>query len=105
MKRDRKRYVKFKLHASDACPDRSTLVKAMRKSLMSLYGEVLVADSKLFLTVYDPETGDGVVGCTLSTLEEVISAASLLFRVGDTYVSFEPIKTSGTLKALGVSQQ
>jgi RNase P/RNase MRP subunit POP5 len=67
---------------------------------MSLYGEVSAADSKLYLVEFDAKSGTGILQCTASSLNNVITSAVLIGSIGKSLVSFEPKKTSGTIKAL-----
>jgi RNase P/RNase MRP subunit POP5 len=67
---------------------------------MSLYGEVSAADSKLYLVEFDEKSGTGILQCTASSLDNVITSAVLIGSIGKSLVSFEPKKTSGTIKAL-----
>ncbi|MGY5852014.1 MAG: Rpp14/Pop5 family protein [Candidatus Thorarchaeota archaeon] len=100
MKTERKRYVQFKLHSEGGVIDEKRLTLIIRKTLLSLYGEITLADSKFFLNEFDPDTGVGVIQCTLPTLERVIASAALIDQIDDTAVSFQPLKTSGTIKGL-----
>lgn len=100
MKKIRKRYLLFKLHREGPAIDSRQLVTAIRESLLSLYGEIRVADSKIFLNDYDAESGQGIIQCNADLLDYVISAASILASIDDTRISFQPRKTSGTLKGL-----
>ncbi|MGY5876031.1 MAG: Rpp14/Pop5 family protein [Candidatus Thorarchaeota archaeon] len=100
MKAERKRYVQFKLHSEGGVIDEKRLTLAIRKSLLSLYGEIALADSKLFLNEFNPKTGIGIMQCTLPTLERVIASAALIGRIDDIAISFQPLKTSGTIKGL-----
>ena len=74
---------------------------ALWKNLLSLYGEVGIADCKLYINEYDPKTGIGFLQCNASKLEYIIAAAALLNIIDQTKISFQPKKTSGTIKALG----
>ncbi len=76
------------------------LSSAIRSSMHSIYGEVAVADSRFFLSDYDEASGDGILQCSAGLLEKVITSAVLLSSVESTQVSFEPLKTSGTIRAL-----
>jgi RNase P/RNase MRP subunit POP5 len=67
---------------------------------MSLYGEVSAADSKLYRVEFDEKSGTGILQCTASSLDNVITSAVLIGSIGKSLVSFEPKKTSGTIKAL-----
>ncbi|MFW9767433.1 MAG: Rpp14/Pop5 family protein [Candidatus Thorarchaeota archaeon] len=101
MKKTRRRYLSFHLHREGPIiKDEKQLVNAIWKNLISLYGEVNAADSKLYLASFDGNTGAGVLQCTSSSLEKVIISAVLIGSIGSSMVSFEPKKTSGTLKGL-----
>jgi RNase P/RNase MRP subunit POP5 len=100
MKTERKRYVLFKLHSEDGSIDEKKLTLLIRKTLLSLYGEITLADSKFFLNEFNPETGTGIIQCTLPTLQRVIASAALIGQIENIAVSFQPLKTSGTIKGL-----
>ncbi|MHA1943732.1 MAG: Rpp14/Pop5 family protein [Candidatus Thorarchaeota archaeon] len=101
MKKSRRRYLSFHLHSDGpVIDDEKQLSNAIWKNLLSLYGEINAADSKLYLVSFDQEKGEGVLQCTLSSLEMVITSAVLIGSVGKTLVSFEPKRTSGTIKGL-----
>ncbi len=101
MKKSRRRYLSFHLHSDGpTIDDEKQISNAIWKNLLSLYGEVKAADSKLYLVSFDQEKGEGVLQCTLSSLEMVITSAVLIGSVGKTLVSFEPKRTSGTIKGL-----
>jgi len=100
MKKTRRRYLSFRLHSDDAKLDDKQLGMAIWKNLLSLYGEVSAADSKLYLVEFDEMSGTGILQCTASSLNEVITSAVLIGSIGKSLVSFEPKKTSGTIKGL-----
>jgi len=101
MKRSRRRYLSFHLHSDGpTIDDEKQLSNAIWKNLLSLYGEISAADSKLYLVRFDHEKGEGVLQCTLSSLEKVITSAVLIGSIGKSLVSFEPKRTSGTIKGL-----
>jgi RNase P/RNase MRP subunit POP5 len=101
MKKTRRRYLSFHLHREGpVIKDEKQLVNAIWKNLLSLYGEVSAADSKLYLVSFDGDTGEGVLQCTLPSLDNVVTSAVLIGSIGSSIVSFEPKKTSGTLKGL-----
>ena len=100
MKRTLRRYLSFRLHSDDTSVDAKQLGTAIWKNLLSIYGEVSAADSKLYLVQYDEETGDGILQCTLAALDRVITSAVLIGSIGKSSVSFEPKKTSGTVRSL-----
>ncbi|TFG12186.1 hypothetical protein EU537_10245 [Candidatus Thorarchaeota archaeon] len=100
MKPNRKRYVRFRLHQSDAKIGKHQLNDALWQELLSLFGESGIADTRLYLNEFDDETGVGILQCNAVHLERVIQAAILIRAIDGTLVSFEPLKTSGTLKSL-----
>jgi len=100
MKQGRKRYTYFKLHRDGPTIDERQLSSAIWKSMLSLYGEIIVSETRFFLNEYDIERGTGYFQCNANLLQEVVSAAVLIGSIEKTYVSLEPLKTSGTIKAL-----
>ena len=100
MKLNRKRYLSFIVHKDGPPVTGKQLSTAIWKSLLSLYGEVTVSDTRLYLNEYDENSGIGYLQCNLHLLKQVIAAAALIESINGTKVSFEPKKTSGTIKAL-----
>jgi RNase P/RNase MRP subunit POP5 len=100
MKKNRRRYLLFHLHREGQPVSGKHLGSALWKSLLSLYGEIHAADSKLYLLDFDEISGIGVLQCSASTLEQIITAAVVIKAIEQTLVSFEPKKTSGTIKGL-----
>nr|KXH72593.1 MAG: hypothetical protein AM325_00755 [Candidatus Thorarchaeota archaeon SMTZ1-45] len=100
MKKNRRRYLSFHLHSDESTLDNKQIGMAIWQSLLSLYGEVSAADSKLYLVEFDERTGTGILQCTSSSLSKVITAAVLISTIGNNLVSFEPEKTSGTIRGL-----
>ncbi len=100
MKQNRKRYILFKIHRDGPSITTKQLGNAIWKNLLSLFGEVMISDTRLFLNEYDEESGVGFLQCNLTQLENVIAAAALIGSINGTKISFEPMKTSGTIKAL-----
>lgn len=100
MKRIRRRYLLFTLHRDGPPVTDKQLINEIRGNLLSLFGEIAVADSKLFLNEYNETSGVGILQCSARVLESVIAAAALVHTVEKTTVSFEPRKTSGTIKSL-----
>ncbi|MFW9850730.1 MAG: Rpp14/Pop5 family protein [Candidatus Thorarchaeota archaeon] len=100
MKDARKRYLLFKIHRDGPIITSKQIGNAIWGNLHSLFGEVNISDTRLFINEYDEKTGIGYLQCNLTHLENVITAASLIETINKTRVSFEPKKTSGTIKAL-----
>ncbi|MGY5859113.1 MAG: Rpp14/Pop5 family protein [Candidatus Thorarchaeota archaeon] len=100
MKKGRRRYLLFKLHQDGSPIDEKLLTMTLWKSLLSLYGEIQAADSKLYMIEYDESSGEGILQCSLPSLQQVIAAAAVIGSINETTVSFEPRKTSGTIKSL-----
>ncbi len=100
MKIRRRRYLRFCLHRDGDPPSEKQLTREIRRNLLSLYGEIAVADSRLYLTEYNEDSGVGILQCNAALLEKVITSAVLIGSIEKTLVSFEPKKTSGTLKGV-----
>lgn len=100
MKKVKRRYLFFKLHRDGSSIEGKQLSMAIWKSLLSLYGEIQAADSKLYLIEFDESLGEGILQCSLPSLQQVIAAAAVIGAIDGNAVSFEPKKTSGTIKGL-----
>ena len=100
MKKGRRRYLLFKLHREGPSIEEKQLSMTIWKSLLSLYGEIQAADSKLYMIEYNESSGEGILQCSLPSLQQVIAAAVVIGSIDGTAISFEPRKTSGTIKSL-----
>ncbi len=100
MKKNRRRYLLFQLHKENGSIDAKDLSIAIWRSLLSLYGEIQAADSKLYLTKFDEKEGIGILHCNAESLSRVIASAAMIESINDINISFEPKKTSGTIKGL-----
>jgi len=100
VKSRRRRYIRFRLHMDGPPVNDKQLASAVRMSLLSIYGEVEVADSRFFLNEYDESSGLGILQCNAASLDNLMTSAVLMSSVDGTSVSFEPKKTSGTIRAL-----
>lgn len=92
--------MRFHLHMAGPSISGKQLSNAIRSSMLSIYGEVAVADSRFFLSEYDETSGHGILQSSAGLLEKVITSAVLLASVESTQVSFQPSKTSGTIRSL-----
>ncbi len=100
MKRTRRRYVLFQLHSGGARIEEKELTSALWNSLLSIYGELQAADSRLYMVEYDEDRNTGILQCNASLLRPIITAASLVHVISGNPVCFEPRKTAGTIKSL-----
>jgi RNase P/RNase MRP subunit POP5 len=80
--------------------DEKALVEAIWKNLLSIYGEISASDSKLYMVEFDHKNGRGILQCTEPSLIQVLAAAALIESVSGERVSFQPLKTSGTIRGL-----
>ncbi|MFO7835229.1 MAG: Rpp14/Pop5 family protein [Candidatus Thorarchaeota archaeon] len=99
MKKRRKRYLLFRLHGEESIT-RKELSQKIWKNLLSIYGETTAADSRFYLNEFHNKLGIGVLQCDERILTKIITAASLIDAIDENLVAFQPLKTSGTLKAL-----
>jgi RNase P/RNase MRP subunit POP5 len=100
MHKMRRRYVLFRVHREGPPIDEHQLSAAIRKSFLSLFGEVSVADSRLFIGKYNEDEGTGILQCNAESLDRLVASAALITVIDGTQVSFEPKRASGTLKGL-----
>jgi RNase P/RNase MRP subunit POP5 len=100
MKTDRKRHVSFVLVREGPPVGEKQLSNALRHALLSLYGEVAVAYSRLFVDRYDETTGEGILQCSATIIPNLLTAACLIESIGESQVSFSPQLSSGTIKSL-----
>lgn len=96
----RKRYIRFQLVCDGPPLLTKDLAFAIRKMLLSLYGEIVVADSRLFLTKYDEESCEGILECDSRVIDYVMTAMALLYLIDSTKVSVRFIRISGTIKGV-----
>ena len=100
MKSNRKRYIYFRLHQEGPPLTDRQLSNAIWQSMHSLFGELVVADARFFLNEYNEQEGIGYFQCNADRVHNVIAAAALLESIDTTRISFQPTKSSGTIKAL-----
>lgn len=99
MKKRRKRYLLFRLRGEEPIT-RKELSRKIWKNLLSIYGETTAADSSFYLNEFNTTSGSGILQCDERVLTKIIAAASLIDSIHEKLVAFQPLKTSGTLKAL-----
>ena len=109
--RERKRYLRFEV-ISEREIDKRELMKEIWNSLYSLYGDVGVSESKLWLIDYhgvedrkvgDAKCGLGVLRCAHDKVEEVRASLACIHSVNDARVGIRVVRTSGSIK--GASRQ
>ena len=100
MKPNRKRYISFKLHQDGPPITDRQLSNAIWRSMLSLFGEIVVADARFYLNDFNEAEGTGFLQCNAGLVNQLIVSASLLDSIERTKVAFEPKKTSGTIKSL-----
>jgi ribonuclease P/MRP protein subunit POP5 len=98
--RDRRRYLVFEL-MSEREIDKWALLKEIRDSVFSLYGDVGVSESKIRLMEYtreDTDRGMGILRCAHDKVEEVRAALACIHSANEARLSIRVIGTSGTIK-------
>jgi RNase P/RNase MRP subunit POP5 len=100
MRKLRRRYVSFRLHTEDKKISEKDLTTAIWDNLLSIYGEVHSADSRLYMSDYNKDQLTGILQCDAALLREVLTAACLIGSIKGAKVCFEPRKTAGTIKSL-----
>jgi ribonuclease P/MRP protein subunit POP5 len=99
--RDRRRYLVFEL-MSEREIDKWALLKEIRDSVFSLYGDVGVSESKIRLMEYTKREGTdrgmGILRCAHDKVEEVRAALACIHSANEASLSIRVIGTSGTIK-------
>lgn len=104
--RERRRYLRFEVIGEREI-DKRELMKEIWNSMYSLYGDVGVSESKLWLIDYrgveDREVGDakcglGVLRCAYEKVEEVRASLACIHSVNDALVGIRVVRTSGSIK-------
>ncbi len=99
--RKKKRYVFFKV-ISDGPIVYSDLDSGIWNTMMDFHGELGASSSDMWIikNTYDPSEQTGVVRCGHNSVPDVLSCLGLVERLGDTRVTINILKVSGTIKGL-----
>jgi RNase P/RNase MRP subunit POP5 len=99
---ERQRYVKFSIFSEEPVPiDAKGISTLIWRQYNALFGEIKSGRAGFWITDYDPEAQSGIIRCSHSVLEELVTAMTLLTQVGTIDAAFDTTATSGTLKGLG----
>jgi ribonuclease P/MRP protein subunit POP5 len=97
--RERRRYLVFEV-ISEREIERKELLKEIWDCIYSLYGDVGVSESKIWLIQYDKRAGIGILRCAHKKVEEVRAALACLHSVNETRtrIGIRVLGISGTIK-------
>jgi ribonuclease P/MRP protein subunit POP5 len=100
--RKKHRYVKFQV-LSDEPIVYSDLDAAIWNTVLDFYGEFGVSAMDLWIVknLYDSKKQIGILRCAHTSVPATIACLGLITRLGDTRVTINILKTSGTIKGLG----
>jgi ribonuclease P/MRP protein subunit POP5 len=103
--RERKRYLVCEV-ISEREIDKRELLKEIRDSTYSLYGDVGASESRIWLIEYDKkkdadtstDVGVGILRCAHDKVEEVRAALACIHSVNEARVGIRVVGISGTIK-------
>lgn len=97
--REKERYILFYLITENNKKfSQKEILNAILHSTISLLGEVKIADASLYLIEWNESINFGILKTTNKFKDEIIFAISIISKINDCPVSFNPIKTFGTIK-------
>lgn len=98
--KDKRRYVVFRVHSQDSL-DFSNVKDAIWNSLSNWMGdsELGKADVWVMKTLWNQTNQEGFIRCTSKYVDQIKVGLGLIHQIGDSRVTFQTIKVSGTIKA------
>lgn len=102
VKKERQRYVLFKIIGENMVSfEKKELLNSIWNSIWRYFGMKEANKIGLWLLELDLENKYGILRCSHNTKDVIISALSFIKEINGTRVILSPIKTSGTIKAIG----
>ncbi len=102
MKQERQRYILFKIIREEikgtSTINKGLFLKVLWNRIWRYFGMKTAIKIGLWLMEFNPEKGYGIVRCSHTTKEIVISSLSLVRKINQEKIIISPIKTSGTLQ-------
>jgi len=98
--RERKRYVFFKVHASESL-DYRMVKDGIMNSLLNWLGDKDLALAKPWVirNLWDQKGQNGVIRCSHTYVDDVKVSLGLIHQIGDSRVIIQTTRVSGTIKA------
>lgn len=86
--------------ASPAWVEPKMIILAVRHAIEDHYGEhgAGLANSSVVIKYFSPKTSTGIIRCSRSSTPYVVSAMTLLNRIGDREVVIRAVHISGTIR-------
>ncbi len=96
-KKPRKRYIVFRLLSQEPI-GHGDVENAIKTAISRLYGDYGLSLSRMYLAIYEPSTGYGVLRVSHLWKDKVIIALSYVRNIEDKPVLIIPIRISGSIK-------
>jgi len=97
--RERERYIVFYVIAENNKKfSQKEILNAIFNTAISLLGEIKISDASLYLIEWNENTNFGILKTTNKFKDEIIFALSLISKINDCNVSFNTMRTCGTIK-------
>jgi len=101
MKDERQRYILFKIIMDDTSNlNKKVLLNSLWHSIWKYFGMKEANKIGLWLVDLDILKGYGIIRCSHTTKEIVISALTMIQEISQQSVILSPMKTSGTLNKI-----
>ena len=100
-RKERARYILFKILKEDNTEfNKKLLITSIWQSIWRYFGMKEANKIGLWLIELDLEKDYGILRCSHTTKEVIISALSLIKEINEKSVILSPIKTSGTIRSI-----
>ncbi|MFW9973130.1 MAG: Rpp14/Pop5 family protein [Candidatus Odinarchaeota archaeon] len=100
-RKERQRYISFKIIRENKIHiTQNSLIKSIWQSIWRYFGLKEANKIGLWLMELNLDKEFGIIRCSHSTKETIISALSLVKQINGTNVILSPFKTSGTILSL-----
>lgn len=97
--REKERYIVFYVIAENNTKfSQREILNSIMRSVISLLGEINVSNAFLYLIEWDEKGNLGILRTTNKYVNNVVFALSLISEINNCKVSFNTLKTSGTIK-------
>jgi len=104
--KSRRRYLFFHIHSEEGGIPYENARDAVMNSVLNWMGErgAAQANIRIIKNLWNGKEQKGCVQCSHKTVDEVKTALSLIYQIGDQKVAFQTVKVAGTIKSGKISR-
>jgi ribonuclease P/MRP protein subunit POP5 len=101
--RMQKRYIVFEV-ISESPIEYGNLITAIWESCLNFLGEILLSKAEIWIiqNLYNEKTQKGIIRCSHEFVEEIRSALSLIYMIGETKAIVKILGVTGTINSAEV---